>query len=568
MNNTLKIVPEVDSAQEFIEIAFDFSNPLDLVREGISNAFDAGAKNINLDFHVDTEYGEKVLKIVIEDDGSGMDQDGLKSFFDLGNSMCRNDDSAIGEKGHGTKVYFNSGKIEIITYKNGKKYFATMEQPSKKLYNREIPEVSVEIEDDNENNHGTKIIISGYNNNRRQVFTHAQIKDYIIWFTKFGSVEKEFGINVNNDCKLFLKGTDRKEFEELKFGHVFPNESKSVQKLFDEYIVDAPKYYCKKYVKVGTLKNQPETEYQAVFYVEGNRVKYDYNPMIKRSGYSAPLGAYTVQERYGIWLCKDYMPIQRKNEWITYKGNEYTRFHAFVNCQELRLTANRGSIENTRPEVLQDLMDAVKEMYAEITQGKDYLDIDWLEQEVLAYNTVEKEQKEFNNRIDRVNRARVADYNGVHLVEPQQESGVFTLFMQLSFLDDSIFPFTVIDYDTHSGIDVIVKSKDLIPIKNSQLFYVEFKNYLTKNFNHTFKNLHSIICWDISSNIKNGSELEDITGAKRTLKIVQPAEDGDYTRYYLDDLRNERKIEIFALKQYLKERFDIDFKPRNEKSTF
>ncbi|MBR7072321.1 MAG: hypothetical protein IKI33_01725, partial [Eubacterium sp.] len=95
-----------------------------------------------------------------------------------------------------------------------------------------------------------------------------------------------------------------------------------------------------------------------------------------------------------------------------------------------------------------------------------------------------------------------------------------------------------------------------------------FKNYLTKDFNHTFRNLHSIICWDISSNIKNGSELEDITGTKRTLKIVQPAEEGDYTRYYLDDLRSERKIEIFALKQYLKEKFDIDFKPRNDKSTF
>lgn len=51
--------PKVDSAQEFIEIAFDFSNPLDLVREGISNAFDAKAKNIILDFDVIQEYGEK-----------------------------------------------------------------------------------------------------------------------------------------------------------------------------------------------------------------------------------------------------------------------------------------------------------------------------------------------------------------------------------------------------------------------------------------------------------------------------------------------------------------------------
>ena len=46
------IEPKVDSAQEFIEIALDFSNPLDLVREAISNAFDAKANNIVLDFSV------------------------------------------------------------------------------------------------------------------------------------------------------------------------------------------------------------------------------------------------------------------------------------------------------------------------------------------------------------------------------------------------------------------------------------------------------------------------------------------------------------------------------------
>ena len=32
------IEPKVDRAQEFIEISLDFSNPLDIVREAISNA--------------------------------------------------------------------------------------------------------------------------------------------------------------------------------------------------------------------------------------------------------------------------------------------------------------------------------------------------------------------------------------------------------------------------------------------------------------------------------------------------------------------------------------------------
>lgn len=566
-NKVFEITPEVNSAQEFIEIAQDFSNPLDLVREAISNAFDAKAKNILMDFSVISEYGEKLLKIEITDDGHGMDAEGLKSFFDLGNSSRRLDQEAIGEKGHGTKVFFNSKKIEVVTVKNEIRYRAEMDEPKKKLFGHRIPKVNVTTEEVDGATTGTTILIYGYNNNRRDKFTHEQLKDYIRWFTKFGSVEKEFGIEKNSDVILKLKGVDHDGYEELTYGHVFPKESKKVSDLFDEHMVDAPKWYCKKIVKEGSLKNQPEVHYQAVFYVEGLKIKYDYNPMIRRSGYSAPEGSYTVQDRYGVWLCKDYMPIQRKNEWVTSKGTEYTRFHAFVNCQDLRLTANRGSVENTLSEIMQDLRDAVKNIYDEIIQSDDWNDLEWLESEVGAYNTVEKEKKDFKRRIDKVNRARIAEYHGINLIEPQQENGVFTIFMQLSSYDPALFPFTVVDYDTHSGIDVIVKAQDSMPIKTSKLFYVEFKNYLQRDFNHSFENLHSIVCWDINLNeLKNNEEVKDIANARRTLKIIPPVGEGDYTRYYLDSKRDDRKIEVFVLKYYLEEKLEIKFVPRAEDS--
>jgi hypothetical protein len=41
--------------------------------------------------------------------------------------------------------------------------------------------------------------------------------------------------------------------------------------------------------------------------------------------------------------------------------------------------------------------------------------------------------------------------------EPQRESGVYALLVQLCTLKPSLFPFEIVDYDTHSGIDVIVK---------------------------------------------------------------------------------------------------------------
>ncbi|MSU62397.1 MAG: hypothetical protein EXS31_08375 [Pedosphaera sp.] len=99
------ITPKVDEAQEFIEIANDFANPLDLVREAISNAFDATATEIRLSFEAEMIAGEKVFVIKLTDNGTGMGRNELQSFFDLGNSTRRGDKTTIGEKGHGTKVY-------------------------------------------------------------------------------------------------------------------------------------------------------------------------------------------------------------------------------------------------------------------------------------------------------------------------------------------------------------------------------------------------------------------------------------------------------------------------------
>ena len=156
----------------------------------------------------------------------------------------------------------------------------------------------------------------------------------------------------------------------------------------------------------------------------------------------------------------------------------------------------------------------------------------------------------------------------MRLVEPSSESGVFSIFMQLSTYNPDIFPFIPLDYDTHSGIDVIVKENDKLPIKSSKLYYVEFKNYLSRDFNHTFDNLYSIVYWDVNlAEIKNNDEVTDIAKQRRILKIIPPENEGDYTRYYLDYSRGGRKIEVSVLKLYLKEKLRIDFFPRTEESS-
>ena len=75
--------PEVNPHAEFLEICNDFTEPREIVREAISNGFDAGARNIEIAAYVDRTTGRDELVLRFKDDGHGMDATGLKSFFSL-----------------------------------------------------------------------------------------------------------------------------------------------------------------------------------------------------------------------------------------------------------------------------------------------------------------------------------------------------------------------------------------------------------------------------------------------------------------------------------------------------
>jgi hypothetical protein len=554
--------PKVNQVNEFKEIANNFANPLELVREAISNSIDAHADAIYLHFDIINHYGEDLFRVIIKDNGKGMNEAELESFFDLGNSTKIGDSDAIGEKGHGTKVYFHSRQVNLKTTKNGLCIKATMNDIYKNLNQNIIPPYEYTITESIAETAGTEIEIIGYNLNKFSVFKHAILKDYILWKTKFGAIDKVFDITTFNDRKITLKGLDVDTPEVILFGHIFSDESESATKLFDTHNNDAPDYFCKKWIETGTLTNFPHIKYQSVFYVEGKYIKYGYNPMLRRQGYKAPDGSYTIQDRYGLWLTKDFIPIQRKNEWIVSKGGEFTKFHAFFNCQNFKLTANRGSVEATTPEILQDIEKKIREIYESIVNSEEYAILDWLQGEAKGYDTVEKEKREYERRKKYALKQKVAEYNGTKLYEPQLESGVHALLMQLSILEPELFPFEMIDYNTNTGIDILVKEKNKLTVDQSRIYYIELKNFLDRSFNHSFEYLHSIVCWD--TKILDGDEIIDIQGKKRVLKIVNPDSPSEHTRYFLDDQKDERKIVVYVLKDFLKEKLKIEFRPRQK----
>src|SRR5260370_17724589 len=87
---------------------------------------------------------------------------------------------------------------------------------------------------------GTSIRVYGYNQNERSSFVQNVVKDYIAWFTKFGSIEIELGIETLKDLKLHLKCLDRDDFELIPFGHPFPPENQNIDNLFNQHPSGAP----------------------------------------------------------------------------------------------------------------------------------------------------------------------------------------------------------------------------------------------------------------------------------------------------------------------------------------
>jgi DNA topoisomerase VI subunit B len=160
----VEIKPAVNANAEFFEIAHDFGDALELVREAISNSLDADATEIDIRFDVEQIDGDGVLVIRITDNGCGMSKEVLeRDFWGLGYSTSRGNPEKIGEKGHGTKIFLRSEKIVVKTQTQDATWESVCETPMKKLYRGEIHAPRVRRIENFRDQTGTEIVIYGYN---------------------------------------------------------------------------------------------------------------------------------------------------------------------------------------------------------------------------------------------------------------------------------------------------------------------------------------------------------------------------------------------------------------------
>jgi hypothetical protein len=562
-------IPDVVKVREFLEITRDFRDPKEAIREAISNALDWGASNVWIEVWEDKTRPDEEIIIRIRDDGVGLTEARLEAFFNLGDSTGHELDhygnkvtDKIGEKGHGTKIFYNSRQIEVESQSDEGFAVAIMDSPLEHLLKGAMPPYGGDFDRSQKGDTYTTITIRGYDNNHKRDFDQAVLRDYVLWFTKFGSVESQFDVEKNAGKEVHLRALGQTGYEDICFGHIFAPDNSDIKKLREEYPGRWPKHFVKRWVFQGVnVKNNPGVTLDFVLYLEGDEAKRQYNPMIRGRGRPASYGTYKVEERYGLYACVDYIPVARVNEWISLGQIEWTKYHAFVNCQRFRLTANRGDITNTPRPLLEAIGATVRELYEEeIRKSPEFTEYDEEAELEEQYRDANQEREDFKRRQKLVLQKKVAELAGRQLVEPRQESGVVALFHTVSALRPELFPFRMIDFDTKRGYDAIAASDTVKDLSKSSMSFVEFKHKLAARFNHSFSHLTAVICWECGLN--DGAEVTDLENKRRQLHVSSPTEPGQYTKYMLVSPTERHNIEVFVLKEYLGERLGLVFGPR------
>ena len=142
--NLYKHDAEIDVGYEIYQIIRDFDNPIQIFREAFQNSIDEEATEVCCRVSIQRRLGTEDLIIDIWDNGLGLREENIPCFFGLAKSTKvtseRIPTGKIGYKGHGTKTYFNSERIEIFSKpdKNEAGWGVILEDPVKQIEDHNI----------------------------------------------------------------------------------------------------------------------------------------------------------------------------------------------------------------------------------------------------------------------------------------------------------------------------------------------------------------------------------------------------------------------------------------------
>jgi hypothetical protein len=498
--------PRINEAHEFIEIAKNFKRPQEFLREAISNSWDAQAGSVSITMQPITLPGlgpgrrKQRLNIQVWDDGDGMGRKEIEYFFSLGES--HKPKNAIGSKGHGTKMYYRSGGIRVVTHQGGSKIVAKMDAPWEHLTRGHVPLYDWELEPNPDGARGTTINIDAFDVLPKEFEDLNEVLSFLQWNTICGSVAEFLGAK-GRSMKVTLRLPGAAASPTVETGFTLPAEQTNLAAGTSDIV----KFFD---LQKGLDCGETST---------GDRVVVDFRAILL--GDSARKFIPKTYEQTGLWLCKDYILIERFNEIIEdVAGGEYwyRSFLGFANSQQFDLTANRNEIQSD--EAWELARAGITKAFEKVWNDqftKDFFEAKRKEDEKAG---IEKKQAKMQRRFEEFNdRPSLAVKNpvpGLLPKSPRNEAETTLVLQALISAGVKGIDFKLVEYDAHEGTDALVEYQDKgIP----HLGWMEVVRTLPNLFawGHDFGRIHKVVCWSIGK-----------------MKAEYPLEDGGSVRYQVD----------------------------------
>lgn len=533
-------VPKVKEVTMFKEIALNIKNPCEMIREGISNSYDSDAKNIWITIKRDID-GD--LEIIMRDDGDGMDLNEIHSFFNLGDSKKMI--QSIGEKGLGTKIYFKSKEIVINTKKiNNKGYNVVMDKPWEKLLSGEIP--TYVVSEKNYISKGTEIVITGYLVDAgEKYFNFDNLKDYILWFTAGGNFKNIFANklilqskvkNMNKSCKFYIKDELNNKEGEMTGVHQFspPNENPEVDKTSKKYKKSVN--YCRAFGPFHreTTINGQYVSVQLYGTVSGVNCRKKVSKLRQSE---------TYKSRFGIYLCKDFIPFERANFLLS--DEQFYHYHLLANSQNFVLTADRNSLSNTETIAVKWIFEQIQDIFRNEIKPiaeKEYFFMRKEEEEAYDSECRISAMNKYIKKLDLIDNLYIKDIPIKKV--PQGEYEVALLFTSIlsNISTKSLIPDikNIISYSSRMTTDVVCTND------NDETVLVEIEHKLSNIFKHKHPvgTYDYVVCWKIDMD-------QNIIHEVNSIRTILVSEDDE--KYIVTE--KNKKIKVLELSAILNTRY-------------
>ena len=389
---------------------------------------------------------------------------------------------------------------------------------------------------------GTRIVVDGFIAKQREFKTLDSLIQYIRWYTVLGSFGEYFDRSRTMDVDI--QPTDSYTPVRVPFGFRFPDEQTDLGGGTDNT--------CKLIGPITKECGQAEDGQIVTVQFVGAILGEAHRNIVPHT--------YT---QMGLWLCKDFIRIERDNTILedVFGGQYYYRsVLLFANCQALDLTANRNDIRKDQEEYdlavagIKDICDQIRQdqfvkSYFAAKKRNDEAEKRRKDEEQARRDKERREAAKKASREKRLNRYRARptlespNIENAPIKEPCNEAETALLLQAMISSRHPGIDFVVGDYNTHSGVDMIIEitDKDVESIKFAELVFSLDKLFAWR---HPPDGYHVVVCYELGG-VGENQEFEDGRGAKLVKKQVA----GRYALMVGSDA-----IDVYVLREILQAR--------------